>query len=55
MGPARLGVEQVLAKLEEALLTRIPVAYEKSPERLFRELSALELVLGLEERLKDRG
>jgi hypothetical protein len=53
MGPARLGVEEVLAKLEEALLTRIPVAYERSPERLFRELSALDLVLELKAKLKD--
>jgi len=47
-----LEVEAILRKLEETLLMRIPLAHERSPERLFRELSALELVLAVKDKLK---
>jgi hypothetical protein len=46
-------VEEILEKLEKTLLKRIPLVYERSPEGLFDELSALELVLDLEHKLKD--
>ncbi len=46
-------VRKVLAKLEEKILGRIPRAYRLTPERLFRELAAFNLVLELDVRLEE--
>ncbi len=50
----RKEVKKVIENLEETLLRRIPTAYRRSPERLFRELLALNLVLELRSRLEHR-
>jgi len=56
LGVARQSeVEEILETLEKALLNRIPMAYRRSPERLFRELSALDLVMRLKDNVKERN
>ena len=45
------AVEATLETLEENLLRRIPIAAEKSPNLVFEELEALDLVLDLKMKL----
>ncbi len=51
----REEVKKVIEKLEERLLRRIPSAYRRTPERLFRELFALNLVLELKTKLRHKA
>ena len=51
MGPPEEEVKEILEELEKTLMKRIPLAYEKSPADLFDELSALDLVWSLRERI----
>ena len=55
MGPPEKEVEEILEELEETLLRRIPLAYERTPDQLFDEFSALDVVFELEAKMKLRS
>ncbi len=55
MDPPEKDLPEILEKLEKTLMKRIPLAYEKSPDDLFDELSALDLVWSLKERITHKA
>jgi hypothetical protein len=55
MDPPEKEIPEILEKLEKTLMKRIPLAYERSPDDLFDELSALDLVWSLKERMRHQA